>query len=174
MQNTNSPRAGTGPGEMVLPNNAGNVSGNKSALASTSPSSGVSIRLSQAICRYAQAAIRFCGNSATTTPLPISAKSCLKSAFTKAAGRNLRDSPPLACPSRNHLQFSSLLSPKGQEVVSRGERTQTHTDAFEDDKSLHNSVLQALVLRQETLRVVLGCSGCCAAVRKLVKLIFQT
>ena len=64
-----------GSGAMVLLNNTGNVSGKKSVRASTSPSSGVSIRLSQAVCRCAQVAIRFCGYSATVILLPISVKS---------------------------------------------------------------------------------------------------
>jgi predicted RNase H-like HicB family nuclease len=51
------------------------VSGKKSVLASTSLSSGVSIRRSQAVCRCAQAAIRSCGCSATAILPPISAKS---------------------------------------------------------------------------------------------------
>jgi hypothetical protein len=46
---------------MLLPNNAGYISGKKSVHASTSPSSGVSIRLSQVICRSVQVAIKSYG-----------------------------------------------------------------------------------------------------------------
>jgi hypothetical protein len=60
---------------MPLPNNTGKVSGKKSVHASTSPSSDVSIRLSQAICRSVQVAIRSCGYSATAITQPISASS---------------------------------------------------------------------------------------------------
>src|ERR1019366_1349920 len=69
MRNTNSPKVSIGSGAMVLLNRAGKVSGKKSVYASTSPSSGVSIRLSPAVCRCAPVAIRFCGYSATVIPL---------------------------------------------------------------------------------------------------------